>query len=139
MARRTNLPQRHPDWLALAAGVVIFCLTILSLSVLASQCEPVHAVQDPTPNPPPLPEPTPRPEADDINTIIDGAIAQVARPRNMLIYSERARYEAAAWALAYQASSCGLDWRFQPEIDRCCEALAQFAPEFIPYAPPCWR
>ena len=82
---------------------------------------------------------TPRTEADDINALIDAAIALVARPRDLLIYSERARYEAAAWALANQASSCALDWRFQPEIDRCCDALAQFAPEFIPYAPPCWR
>lgn len=95
--------------------------------------------QDPTPTPDPLPEPTPRTEADDINALIDAAIALVARPRDLLIYSERARYEAAAWALANQASSCALDWRFQPEIDRCCDALAQFAPEFIPYAPPCWR
>lgn len=140
MARRTQPPERHPDWLALAAGIVIFCLVIISLACLVSQCEPAQGVlQDPTPNPPPLPEWSARPEADVINSLIDASVAQVARPRDLLQYSERAKYEAAAWALVYQAQSCSLDWRLRAEVERCCEALAEYAPEFIPYAPPCWR
>ena len=130
--RDTPLPPHYPSVLKLA---LLICATMMvSLALLMWQSR-LAAGQEP----PPPPDSSARTEADDINEIIDASIRQLKRPRDLSKYSEVARFNAAAWALCYQAQSCDMDSRFAGEVQRCCDALTEYAPEFLPYAPPCWR
>ena len=135
--RPTNLPPRHPDWLARIATIVIICLIPVSLALLASQCERAHGQQEP-----PVPSLTPLTEQQRLSEIIAhlAALGEQLPPESPdhRVSMRRETYQQMLCYLAYHLDLTE-DPLFDPIVAEACAAQWAWWPEQAQWCFPCQR